>query len=245
VFGRSGGNPLFIEQLVGREAFSPPGATLPAELIELLEAKMGQLDANARTTARALAIAGRPLEAQTLVTVTGLSQDDLARALRELKSRLLLRSGEPDGRYSLRHVLLGEAVLAELMRAERIDLNRRLATALAASGGPSPAAKIAAHWREAGSVEEELRWRIRAARDADAVYATEQASKQWLRAIELWDRAAQPEVSADLDLRALYAAGEDSAIGRAADSAKAPLRHPSAARLPAAQVETRRYAASV
>jgi DNA-binding CsgD family transcriptional regulator len=210
VFGRSEGNPLFTEQLVEREAATPLGSKLPADLIELVDAKMGQLNANAVTAARVLAIAGRPLEYQTLMEVTGLSGDDVSHSLRVLKERLLLRSAEPDGRYALRHVLLGEAVAADLTPAERIDLNRRLATALAASGGPSPAAEIAAHWREAGSVEQELRWRVRAARDADAVYATEQASEQWLRAIELWDRAAQPEISVDLDVRALYAAAEDA-----------------------------------
>jgi hypothetical protein len=210
VFRRSEGNALFTEQLVGPEASSPLAAALPDDLLELLGARIGELDPDAQTTVRVLAIAGRPLEAQMLMAVTGLSHDDLSRALRDLKSRRLLRSGEADGRHALRHVLLGEAVVADLLPVERVETNRRLAISLTASGGPGLAAEVAAHWREAGSMEEELHWQVRAARDADAVYANEQASAHWLRAIELWDRAAEPEGCADSDLASLYAAAEDA-----------------------------------
>jgi DNA-binding CsgD family transcriptional regulator/tetratricopeptide (TPR) repeat protein len=170
--------------------------------------------------ARALAIAGRALASQQLMDIAGVPSRDLAQALRELKSLRLIRMADADDPLALRHALLVEAVVAEMLPGERVALHRRCAIASATGGGTGVAAQTAEHWRLAGAVEEELDWSVRAAREAEALYASEQAASRWLRVLELWDRSTAPEVATGMNLVEIYAAAED-ALEYSGDSERA------------------------
>ena len=64
-------------------------------------------------------------------------------------------------------------------------MHRRLALALSELDGVAPG-EVAAHWQGAGDHRNELPWRIRAAREAEARFGGEQAALHWVRALELW-----------------------------------------------------------
>jgi DNA-binding CsgD family transcriptional regulator len=210
IFARSEGNALFTEQLVGHDDGLPLSAApaLPEDLRQLFDGRLRKVSPEGRSVAQVLAVAGRPLDAERLGELTGLAADDLLRALRDLKRMRLLRTSAEPSLRALRHALLVEAVVADMLPVERAAVHRRLAASLSAAAGTGAAAEVAEHWRGAGSIEEELRWRVQAAHEAEAIYASDEASEHWQRAIQLWDRAAVPRAVAGVDVFDLYAAAE-------------------------------------
>ena len=193
VHARSGGLPLFTEQLATTD-----GEDLPPLLEDVLVTRLSQLDDHCWRVARALGIAGRGLTYDVLTASTELDEVPLTAALRELRDRRLLRTDHHTTTVELRHPLLGEAVLRMLVPGEAQTEHRRLARALATDAGAA-AAEVATHWQAAQVPLEELGWRIRAARDAEARFARAQAADQWLRALDLWpeelNAAGEPPLS--------------------------------------------------
>jgi DNA-binding CsgD family transcriptional regulator len=208
IFRRSGGNALFTEELVRDE---PGGVAvhgvLPADLADAFEVTIRGLSPHGRTVARALATAARPLDDGRILKVTQMTVDELSSALRELRAMRLIRATDNGTEMDLRHALLGEAVLAEMLPHERADFHGRYARSLEGSAGADVAAEIAEHWRLASNYDEELTWTVRAAQAAESLYAAKEAASHWLRAIELWDMCHGPEQLAGLDLPEIYTAG--------------------------------------
>jgi tetratricopeptide (TPR) repeat protein len=179
VFRRSQGLPLFTEQLAAE-----PESTdeLPALLGDLLERRLGALDGPATAVAGCLAVADRPMAAEDIAELTGLSDTALDTALHALAQRYLLAAHATD--VSLRHPLLAEAGRNRLLPHERQRWHRRLAETLGRSPSASPA-EVAEHWRGAGDAAHELVWRERAASAAEARASMSQAAAAWLRVLEL------------------------------------------------------------
>lgn len=190
IHARSLGQPLFTEQL----ALHPDDQPLPELLADLLLRRLRGLGEPAWAVARALGVADRPLRHQQLVDITGA---DPLPGLRELDAQRLLSvaTGEE---IRLRHPLVTDAIRARLVPGEAPEIHRRIATALATEPDP-PAAEIAEHWAAAGDPQQELHWRIAAARAASARFAAQVAADQWQRVIDLWpdhlDMAGDPPVS--------------------------------------------------
>ena len=109
--------------------------------------------------------------------------------LRDLDRHRLLAASALGQDVQLRHPLLAEAVRRRLVAGEASDVHRRLAAVLATSRDPS-AAEIANHWAGAEDPEQELVWRIRAARAAADRFAAAQEADEWLRVLELWPDGA-------------------------------------------------------
>ena len=163
VFSRSRGHPLFTTHL----ATHLPEDGLPHALSDLLDARLSGLAPAAWRVVRTLGVADRPLPATVVGTVAGLAPDDLADAMRSLRGlRLLGRGDDPDSAV-LDHPLLAEAARRRLVPGEGRDVHRALAGALADTAAPVPA-EVALHWQRAGETEEELPWRIAAARESAA-----------------------------------------------------------------------------
>ena len=223
VHARSGGLPLFTEQLATTD-----GEDLPPLLEDVLVTRLSQLDDHCWRVARALGIAGRGLTYDVLTASTELHEVPLTAALRELRDRRLLRTDHRTTTVELRHPLLGEAVLRMLVPGEAQTEHRRLARALATEAGAA-AAEVATHWQAAHVPLEELGWRIRAARDAEARFARAQAADQWLRALDLWPEeltaAGEPPLSRFRATVAAMSALQSSAqIRRAAELADVTRR---------------------
>ena len=177
VYARSLGQPLFTEQL----ELHPDDHPLPELLADLLRRRLRDLSDGGWVVARALGVADRPLQSWHLQQVTGL---DPVSHLRELdRHRLLAPADGLDVR--LRHPLVADAIREHLVAGEATDVHQRVATLLAETSDP-PAAEIAQHWADAGDAEQELHWRIAAARAASARFAAEAAADQWRRVLTLW-----------------------------------------------------------
>ena len=118
---------------------------------------------------------------------------EFAPALREaLDLHVLVRSDDAIG---FRHVLMADAVYAELLGVERTELHRRWAAELESDPAATP--RLAYHWYEAGAYEPAFDASLAAARAAGAVLAFDSAYHHFRRALAVWDRVANPAARAD------------------------------------------------
>lgn len=179
LYERAEGNPFYTEEIVAAGS-----GRLPRPLVELLSERTRRLGPDAGAVLAALAIAGRPLDAELLTVLTGLPERRLWAAQRELSAARLVDE-VAGGRLRPHHALLAEAVQAALPPGERAALHAEAATALAATGDPAAAAEIAEHWAGAGRPAEELPARIAAAEVAESRFGFADAALHWQRAIEL------------------------------------------------------------
>ena len=186
IYSRSRGQPLFTEQLAAHE--DDDGSTLPPMLSDLLDDRLEALDETCWPVVRTLAVAARPLTFGQLRAASGLVTEALLTALRRLDDLRLLATGDQH-QVELRHPLLAQAVHRRLVPGEAAIVHRMLAEVMAHSRGAA-AADVAEHWHGAGDRSEELRWRIRAAREADRRFAGRQAATHWQRVLDLWPPGA-------------------------------------------------------
>jgi predicted ATPase len=187
IFARSEGNEFFTEQLVAfarrdRDRASRLGVSSPG-LTGLLLARTAPVTGTAREVMASLAVAARPLEGAELARLCGRPVREVQAALPDLASRRLLPGSEESSGVQLRHALLAEAVVGDLLVDERRDLHVRIAQLMAALHGPAVAADIAEHFAAANRPREELRWRAIAAREAK--YASREAAVHRRRALAL------------------------------------------------------------
>lgn len=179
---RSQGQPLFTEQLAAQAGSE---TDLPTALTDLLDRRLHDLDDTAHVVTRALGVADRGLPLPVLAAVTNEDEDALLHTLRELARRHLLAPTDSATDVQLKHPLLAEAVRRRLVAGEAAGVHRRIAIVLGRDVD-CDAAEVAEHWRGAGDQEEELTWRITAARAASGRWASHQEADFWLRALELW-----------------------------------------------------------
>jgi predicted ATPase/DNA-binding CsgD family transcriptional regulator len=188
---RSDGNPFFVEELVA--AAESSSAALPESLRDALLLRVERLSAGAQSALGVAAVAGRMVDDALLSAVSDLPGGELAGALGEAVGGHILVHGPGAAGYAFRHVLLQEAVYADLLPGRRRALHIKLAEALTAqpglaSPGAAPA-EIAHHWYAAREFDEALAAAVRAGLQAESVYALAEALSQYDRALEIWDRA--------------------------------------------------------
>ncbi len=187
VLARSGGNPLFAEELV---AAGTRGGQIPPRLADLL---LARIDALSEPTARMLRTAsagGSRVDTQLVARVMGLDTADVEAAAREAVdfNVLSIRSGC----LEFRHELLREAAYDDLLPGERSRLHGRIAEAFEArlaDSGTVPtmndAAQTAYHWDAANQLPKALLWSMRAGELASRLAAPE-AFTYLDRVLELW-----------------------------------------------------------
>ena len=237
IYLRSEGNAFFTEQLVAFERPDSENPTiresLPAGLTALLLSRTRQVTGPARDAMVALAVAARPMPESALAQLCRTDEATVRATLRDLLSARLLRRPDRAGRHQLRHALLAEAVGGELLPGERRDLHARVAELMAGWPDSGLAAEVATHFAAAEVPTEELRWRVLAARVAEAVFASKEAAGHWRRAITLWDRVPEPEVVTSMDLTHLYLRAMTSAESCGEGPSAAGLAQEALARLAA------------
>jgi DNA-binding CsgD family transcriptional regulator/tetratricopeptide (TPR) repeat protein len=207
VFARSEGNPFFNEELLA--VVRAGSGELPTTLRDLLRGRVQALPQLAQHVLKVVAVAGRQVPHRLLAAVAGLDDRQLDRAVREaVASQLLVTRPGQDG-YDVRHALLGEVIDADLLPGERARLHIALARTIASllSSGQldwsGSAAEVAVHWDRAGDLPNALEWSVRAAVEADGIYAYAEALQHYGRALELWDRVTDAEARAGVDRVAL------------------------------------------
>jgi DNA-binding CsgD family transcriptional regulator/tetratricopeptide (TPR) repeat protein len=215
---RSGGNPLFSEELLAAGVDGLGGA--PDTLRDALMLRVERLSEPAQEILRLVAV-GQRLEHAVLAETSGLDERTLRDALRESVEAHILIAGE-DGWHRFRHALLREVVDDDLLPGERAALHLTLAQAIERRLDDQPSAvrtaAVAHHFAAAGDQPAALEWSVRAATAAERVYAHGEARALLERALELWDRVPDAEARAGADRVTL--------LVRAGEAARA-LGHPS------------------
>ncbi len=200
IWQRSGGHPLFAEELLASAA-EPTDSPIPPSLVDILLARVARLDDEVLATVRALAVAGRSVDERLLAPVLDREPREVGLTLREAATRGIL-TALPDGGHEFRHELLREIVEADLSMGERRALHEAFARELEARpdlADQQPAAataELARHWAGADRPVEAYRASLAAAAAAEAIHAFADASRQMERAITLAPRLP-PETSPD------------------------------------------------
>lgn len=183
---RAGGNPLFVEALVGS-----PGEAVPGSLRDLLLGRVHRLPDATRAVLRAASAAGERAGHALLAAVTGLPDAEVSAALRPAADRGLVVA-DGDG-YAFRHALIRDAVHEDLLPGERAGLHRRYAETIEESPelSDAPASALAVHWQGCGDHARALAaaWRAAAERAAATAYAEQLTLLE--RVLDLWDRVPE------------------------------------------------------
>jgi DNA-binding CsgD family transcriptional regulator/tetratricopeptide (TPR) repeat protein len=232
-YARSEGNPFFTEELLA--AGDPDAARLPESLRDALLVRLRELSPAAREVVRAISV-GWSVPHALLARVVGLEEPALLAALRESVDRAVVVPDPATGRYGVRHPLLAEAMVADLLPAERSRLHRAFAEALEADpdlGDASPAraaAELANHWYAAGVMRQALPALVTAADEARGVHAQGETLAHLVRATEIADRlrdaeSVLPVARWELDARMALAAEAVGDFERAIDGWHRALEH--------------------
>jgi DNA-binding CsgD family transcriptional regulator len=211
VWNRSRGNAFIAEETLGAALDGDPTG-LPTTLRELVLSRVERLSAPALRAVRAIGLCDGPLPHRLLDAVlnsgavlnAGAPEDGawLLDALREgVDAGVVVVDGPVvdgvvDG-YRLRHGLMTDVVVGELLPGERMDLHRRYATALESPWArevPGVDARLAHHWHGAGDRDRAATAAVAAAETADRVRGYAEAHRHWLRAARLAGELAAPPV---------------------------------------------------
>ncbi|MBV8789335.1 MAG: cyclase, partial [Mycobacterium sp.] len=198
---RAAGNPFFVEELVRDLAergvltgargnylcqVDHADAAVPATLQATIAARIDRLAAAAKQTLNAAAVIGLRFAADQLALLDGLAEmDELISA--ELVDQIRFT---PHAEYAFHHPLIRTVAYETLLKADRVELHRRLATAIAQSHSDSldeKAALIAEHFEAADDLRTAFGWHMRAGAWAQ-VRDIRAARNSWTRARTVADR---------------------------------------------------------
>ena len=136
VVQRSGGVPLFVEELTRLVLQSGDGEAvlrqIPATLEDSLMARLDRLTDSAREVAQVASVIGNEFSWELLSTVSAMDDQKLGEALKKLAdAELLLAEGiPPKANYRFRHALIQDTAYQSLLRTKRQYYHRLIARAL-------------------------------------------------------------------------------------------------------------------
>jgi class 3 adenylate cyclase/tetratricopeptide (TPR) repeat protein len=194
----SGGNPLFLRELVAFSATSD--GTLPASAEDVVAARIDTLDPTSRHLLRDASVGGPVMWLDDLADVLGdPTVGDPARWAR-LADFVAVHpvergstAGRPAAQLRFRHDLYRRGAYGGLAVRRRRELHAALADHLiSTSESGSAAATIAVHLHEAQRHSEAWQWALQAARAARVSGALHDAAALYTRAIDAGSRAAKP-----------------------------------------------------
>src|SRR5215207_262306 len=212
---RAEGNAFFTEELLAAAARDP---ALPASVHDALMLRIEQLPATTQHVLRVAATHGRLVGHRLLAAATAIPEPELHEALREAVAHHVLARRDAET-FAFRHALFVEALTTDSLPGERAGFHLALALALDAdptlsSRDGRAAAEACMHWLGAHRLPDALRAAVRAAHEAEEVYAFGAAAEHYMRALELWDQVDDPAELAGLDAVDLHAqAAEAAALG--------------------------------
>jgi DNA-binding CsgD family transcriptional regulator/tetratricopeptide (TPR) repeat protein len=192
VLARSEGNPLYAHELTAGGSDE-----LPRSLHDLLLARADALPVMSRNLLRIAAVGGSRIDTELLGAVSGLEADQLERCLREaFDANVVSRDAE---HLMFRHGLIRDAVYDDLLPGERTRVHRDYAAVVQKRVDSFPSApdmadlaQLAFHRYAAHDLPEALAASVQAGLAAKTFGAAE-AATHLERALELWDRVADPQ----------------------------------------------------
>jgi DNA-binding CsgD family transcriptional regulator len=197
------GNPFFIEELLkalvmagdifivngmwDRKPIDP--LRIPRSLQDAVRQRMEHLSADARQVLELAAVAGRRFDFDLLRRITGHSELDLVRLLKELFGAQLVVEESAD-QYAFRHALTRQTLYANLLARERQALHRTIAEMLEQmrTAPTERLADLAYHYDAAGAWEQALTYAEQAGLHAQASFAPQAAVAQLTRALAAAER---------------------------------------------------------
>jgi DNA-binding CsgD family transcriptional regulator len=186
IHGRSEGNPLFVESLLG--CFADPPAELPESLRDMLLARVRRLAPETGRVLLAAAIGGIRVPHALLAAVSDLDDASLTDLLRPaVAANVLTVDGDT---YTFRHALVAEAVAADGLPGDRVRFHTRYAEALEADPELRPDGRadieVAHHWYATYDRSRALMGAWRAAGTAVALLAHAERLLLLRRVLGLW-----------------------------------------------------------
>lgn len=176
---RSGGNPLFLQELVSAARDVGGVDSLPDSIGTLVTARIDRLPADSRSVLREVSVLGYsfPRDLAAAVLTSGDPSD-----LRQLGD-FLVDEGEI---VRFQHALIRDAAYEGLRYRLRRDLHGKAAEVIAAAADPNQqqAALLSFHYFHAGRSDQAWRTSLAAAEAARAVYANADAAIFLERAVE-------------------------------------------------------------
>jgi DNA-binding CsgD family transcriptional regulator len=191
VLRATGGNPLFVREVaraIEDGTWRPDRP--PRSVLDAVGARLARLRPEARDLIRTAAVLGRDVSLPVLAAASGLPATACGVLLDELAGHGLVDPIGP-GSFRFSHVLVRDAVEAEMPTADRVDRHRAAARALEERGADEAGdhvADVARHWRALapfGERDRARRWTARAADDAVARLAPAEGARLYGLALEL------------------------------------------------------------
>lgn len=182
------GHPLYIDELVRHAATAGSKKRRRPRLEEAIWARAFGLSPVTRRVLELAALAGGPLQEETLADAAKLSAADLDRHLAELRGENLVRTrAARDGiLIELYHDCVREAVLSHLESDMRAERHGRLAVALEGGGAADKRPELLLrHLEASGQNEKAAALAVRAARAASAALAFDRAAALYRTALRL------------------------------------------------------------
>jgi ATP/maltotriose-dependent transcriptional regulator MalT len=153
IFGESGGNPFYIEQLVRTTAAPPPtppaaragDAPLPtpAGVVASIAQELRHLSPDARLMLEGAAVAGEPFDPELAADAAGIAPERAFELLDEVIAQGFVRAEPVPRLFRFRHPIVRRAVYDSIGPGRRIAAHRRAADALRERG--AAATTIAHH----------------------------------------------------------------------------------------------------
>ena len=146
---------------------------LPESLRKLLRTRLEALSADAREVVHVTAALGRGISSELLARAVPLSDDNRETAIAELLRGQILE--ERDGGLHVHHDKIREVAHDEMGAQERQEVHRRLAAILEDAEAAAGLEEIGIHWEQGGEAGRAADYYLRAAREAAAGYAQDDA----------------------------------------------------------------------
>ncbi|HYZ98121.1 MAG TPA: hypothetical protein VE575_05175, partial [Acidimicrobiales bacterium] len=196
LYERTGGNPLFCEEVLAGGVDRPGSAVTPAGSV--LHERLDRLDPAGRELLEIASVAGPIFTAELVAHVAGADPADVASSVAALVAAGLVQH-RSDGTLQFRHALVAEAAYDRLDPTRRAELHRAWADTLVEAWPPAadhPAA-IAGHLlaaRPRSEAAEARRWATRAAVAAADRLAPDDAALWYERALGAVDPRGDDDV---------------------------------------------------
>lgn len=238
VHAETGGNPLFVQELVrhlDESSWAADHHGIPEGVRDVIGRRLARLSNVTNATLMTAAVLGQHFDARVLAMASDQPSDDVVEHLEEARAAgLVTEDRESTFRYSFGHAIVRATLYEELGPSRRVRAHQAAAAAYEAmqEGGAPRLAAIAHHLIEAAQAQDAGRaatFARAAGRVALAQLAFEDAAASFRQALDVLELATTPDAELRavllLDLgRALLPVDQPEAtaiLWRAADSAAA------------------------